>query len=216
MNKSPSLWADESKMKQRLLEMVGQAKAEIVLGLLGWDTFLSGGLVLQTMLGERWTTDIDIYTTNDNFARFECLGPFTEAEANKDEFGYSGLCGVKKVLTSVCGEGCKIDMILVTSMVDIFKSFDFDFCKCWYDGEGFQAEHPDSILTKSCVTRRVHSQLQNYPQRRQKYEERGFTIIDLGDDLSPTTVHDALLEGTEMSIDWLELDSASTTDEDNT
>ena len=188
------LWPPPTQMVTRLSELTDDSGT--IMDLLGWDTFLSGGLVLQTMLGERWDTDIDIYTTNDDLSRFESLGLFVEAEPDKDEFGYSSLAGVKRVMTSTSGL-CKIDVIVVTGMIDVFNGFDFDFCKCCFDGEEFVTEHADAILTKSCATARVEWGLRNYPHRRRKYEDRGFTIIDLND-LSPSAIHAALTDG----VDW--------------
>jgi len=210
MNDQERLWPPAARMRERLIELTEHA--DTIMDLLGWDTFLSGGLVLQTMLGERWPTDIDIYTTNGDLSRFASLGPFKEVNPEKDEFrhdfGYTTLNGVNQVLSATKEEGeCKIDIIVVSGMMDVFSGFDFDFCKCWFDGEEFGAEEVDSILTKSCVTRRERNELRNYPGRRQKYEDRGFTIVDLGDDLSPSQVHSALTEGVGMDVDWLEITS---------
>ena len=42
-------------------------KWQQIIGVLTPTTFLAGGLVLQTILGEDWPTDIDIFTTDPNF-----------------------------------------------------------------------------------------------------------------------------------------------------
>lgn len=172
-------WPDASVMSTRLSEVTDQA--EEILALLGWDTWLSGGLVLQTMLREKWPTDVDIYTTNPDVTRFAALGPLEVVDPETDEFGndYRSLDGVKTVLSCRSSDGnCKIDVIVVTSQSAVFDAFDFDFCKCWFDGEQFMAEYPETVRSKTCITDRKGADLRNYEHRRAKYEERGFIIVD--------------------------------------
>ena len=162
-------------MTARLMKITPHWKE--IMNVLGPDTFLCGGLVLQTILGETWDSDIDIFTTNRDLTQFD-FGTWTSVEK---ESAYTIIPGVIKVYS-----GCvtsndqnsdqKIDIIQMTSLEEAFSGFDFDFCKVWFDGYHFHIKHPEAVLSKTCTINNDLVTLRKADVRIPKYESRGFTI----------------------------------------
>ena len=142
---------------------------EKIMKSLGPETVLCGGIVLQTILGETWDSDIDIFTTNKDLTSFE----FGTWQSVQKESSYMIVPGVIKVYTNV---NDKIDIIQITSLEEVFAGFDFDFCKVWFDGQHFHIKHPESVLTKTCFVNDDLISLRKAEIRIPKYESRGFTI----------------------------------------
>lgn len=139
-------------------------------------TVLSGGLIVQTMLGEFWQSDVDIYTT-DAKAVIEVLcklHPYWLEEPkgighsynNETEISYNVYRGtyVKGVIVEI--------MEVVDPVSGINNNFDFDFCKCYFDGTDFHALNPIALATKTHKGRTAITKGRTY-----KYEMRGFTIL---------------------------------------
>jgi len=140
---------------------------DFVLNFLDQNTRIVGGLVLQTILDEEWDTDIDIYTVLD-FDELDLPGDWQEYP---NTIGYISIPGVKKVYRD---NSLGIDLIIITDWKTIFAGFDFDFCKCWFDGKDFGMENPESVMKKYCI---VNGDLRyNGHNRVEKYRKRGFTI----------------------------------------
>ena len=140
-----------------------------ITSVLNSNTVLCGGLVLQTILGENWNTDIDIFTT-------EHLTSIDGLQFNRCcDDSYTIIPGVKDLYR---GEfyGVKIDIIHMTSLDDVFSGFDFDFCKVSFDGQHFHMKNPYSVLHKVCTLHESAVCLKKASERIPKYEARGFTI----------------------------------------
>lgn len=68
-----------------------------IMNVLDSTTVLCGGLVLQTILGETWDSDIDIFTTNRNLTQFD-FGTWSSVQKGST---YEIVPGVIKAYTSV-------------------------------------------------------------------------------------------------------------------
>lgn len=73
-------------------------------------------------------------------------------------------------------EGEIFHIIHITSLNSVFKGFDFDFCKVWYDGKNFHAACPESVSTLSCVVPNSIVRRRVAHLRIPKYQSRGFSI----------------------------------------
>jgi len=146
-------------------------KWQDIINVLDHSTILIGGLVLQSVLGDKWDTDIDIFTTNYNFNRFD-FGMWKETTLVSK---YTMIPGVIRTFKGFYN-GLTIDIIHITSVPELFRGFDFDFCKTWFDGERIRMANPDSVLNKTCTVSLNDVTLRNIDERILKYEARGFTI----------------------------------------
>ena len=64
----------------------------------------------------------------------------------------------------------------MSDLQDVFKGFDFDFCKVWFDGKEFHAADTLSVETLSCTLSKDPVKCRNPSVRIPKYEARGFSI----------------------------------------
>ena len=157
-------------MYHKLKRMVNNP--EHILNYLNNNTRIVGGLVLQVILAEEWTTDIDIYTTLDiNPNEIKIPGKWSEYP---NKIGYNIIPGVKRVYHD---DQNNIDLILISDWETVFSGFDFDFCKCWFNGKDFGIENPESVIRKRCTVN-FNSLRYRPTQRIKKYRKRGF-IIDI-------------------------------------
>ncbi len=152
-------------MYHKLKKMIEDPSS--ILNHLNQNTRIVGGLVLQTILNEEWKTDIDIYTVHD-VDELTLEGEWTEYP---NRVGYILIPGVKRVYRD---DQNHIDLIVISDWETVFSGFDFDFCKCWFDGKEFGMENPESVMKKHTV---VNGELRYQGKNRtEKYEQRGFTI----------------------------------------
>lgn len=141
------------------------------------NTVLSGGLVVQTMLGEFWQTDLDIFTT-DAEAVIEALQQahpyWTEdiKELSKHMAAQYSTEYKARVWRGEFVKGVIVEVIEVRSIESAIKGFDLDFCKCYFDGRNFHTYNVEALMTKTHKGR--HSIKNN---RTRKYEMRGFMIL---------------------------------------
>lgn len=158
-------------MKERLREITSDADA--IISMLDEDTIIAGGLALQCILGEKWeTSDIDIFTRLDTSKAQLKFKQFKWKPMPK-KIGYVDIPGVVQIWTTTTVDGVKFDLIQVTDFEKLWRGFDFDFCKCYFDGTNLVALHPKSVKTRSCVVERCRFRV---PERVAKYETRGFKI----------------------------------------
>jgi len=142
-----------------------------VINLIDEKSVLCGGLVLQTIIGEKWDTDIDIFTTETDLSKFKSTGVWDKSL----NAGYDCISGVTNVFRGHLHDGTPSDIIQITNLSELFNGFDFEFCKCWFDGTNIHAINTESILTKSCDAINW-SGARNFEKRCEKYRKRGFTI----------------------------------------
>lgn len=164
----------ENRLYERLKELTNYHSE--ILSLLNKSTVLCGGLVLQVMTNKRWDTDIDIYTTDTNMTKLP-FGDWTGTRSDKQ--GYMVIPGILGVYTGKIND-VSIDIIHMTSLEEVFRGFDFDFCKVWFDGKEFHAAEPESVRTQTCTISNDPVRLRKSNERIPKYESRGFTIIPFG------------------------------------
>ena len=179
--------SDRIIMISKLKKILTNDGVELIMSVLDHNKVLCGGLVLQTILGEEWKTDIDIFTTDRVLTS---IGPIPFKEMKK-ESEYLVVPGVFKVYHgTICGkvhdtingqtnntvEDIGIDIIHISSLDDVFAGFDFDFCKVWFDGYNFHMKAPNSVLDKVCTVDEDSVTLRKAETRIPKYESRGFTI----------------------------------------
>lgn len=156
------------KVKKRLKEITPHY--QLILDVLSPNTILSGGFLLQTMIGQKWKTDVDFFTTDYNL---KSIGE--DWEPISYPLGYDVVPGVIKVYSGKLGE-VKIDIVHITNLDELFDGFDFDFCKIWCDGKDIYAINMDSVETKTCTINKESWQLRKPKERISKYRNRGFTI----------------------------------------
>ena len=145
-------------------------KWQEILSLLGPDMVLTGGFVLQTVLGLEWPTDIDIVTTKALF--HPGFGSWKRSKYGELFPSYSGKY-----------QNLKIDIIRMYGLKEIDK-FDFDFCKIWFDGKEVHMMYPEAVKSKTCLVDYdphgfIHEN--GHPQvhdktRIEKYRKRGFNV----------------------------------------
>lgn len=145
-------------------------------------TVLAGGFVLQTILGEHWQTDLDIFTTHaqqviDELSKFGWVVAPKVVETRTPNISgpyadYYKLRGIEKVYRGEFVNGTFIEIIETRDPIQNIREFDFDFCKCYYNGSNFYAMNCQAIVTKTCWVAK-DSVKQN---RIDKYKLRGFTI----------------------------------------
>lgn len=161
---------------------------DIFKDILDENTVLSGGLIVQTMLGEFWQSDIDIFTTDSDKVIAHLNKPSHHWEqqlellTNAHAENYGSYCNI--VYRGQYTKGVYIEIIQVRSIIDTMRDFDLDFCKCWFDGRNFHTLDATALTTKT-----HHGQVIGYAQANEnvrklvkasrigKYERRGFTII---------------------------------------
>jgi len=149
-----------------------------IIKILNDDTILCGGLVLQTLISEEWDTDIDIFTTNVNLKEL-CFGTWKQLPKKND---YIIIPGVIRVYNGIVIEGereISIDIVHVTNFKDLFRGFDFPFCKLHFNGKKIHVDDPDSVISKSCIIHKDDGVQRNFDVRVPKYRNRGFTITIL-------------------------------------
>lgn len=151
-----------------------------IVDILNGETFLCGGLLLQTVLCEQWDTDIDIFTTNRDLKSLS-FGIWNGEPRGKT---YEAIPGVIDVYTGIVPNGkytngtfkdLSIDIIQIYDIQSLFYGFDFDFCKIRFDGKNILIEDPISVFNKSCVVKNIYV-MRNKDERVKKYTNRGFII----------------------------------------
>ena len=63
----------------------------------------------------------------------------------------------------------------ISDPFELINEFDFDFCKVYYDGYKLHVKNWDSIIN---FTSKINKGFGTNISRKEKYERRGFTIID--------------------------------------
>lgn len=143
-------------------------------------TVLSGGFVLQTILGEYWQTDLDIFTNDadkvieelNNQCEWISQPRLVDRKTVGSYESYPPLQVIERVYRGEIIKGVYIEIIESRDPIQNIKNFDFDFCKCYYNGANFHVLNTQAIVTKSCSL----PQNKVYQHRVDKYQLRGFTI----------------------------------------
>lgn len=143
-------------------------------------TILSGGFIVQTLTGDYWQTDLDIYTTDAKAVIMELnktnewvVPPkIVDRETAGSYEGTYPLTTIKVVYRGELLKGVYVEIIETADPFQTVKEFDFDFCKCYFDGTNFVALHQNAITSKSCQI----SQSKYDEKRAKKYRLRGFTV----------------------------------------
>lgn len=170
------------------------------------DTVLSGGLVVQTMLGEFWQTDLDIFTTDAKtvIAILKETHPYwihdiAELSTHMAE-NYSTEYKAR-VWRGEIVKGVIVEIIQVQNIDTCMKGFDLDFCKCYFDGRNFHAYNVEALMTKTHKGRHTIKKNRTY-----KYEMRGFLILQplIDDSMPPLLESDSDDESLEHDIPGLE------------
>ena len=145
---------------------------QAILDVLNENTVLSGSIVLKTILGESWGSgDIDIFTTDKNLTKLS-IGKWSENNTER----YPFLKGIYQIYRGDLGN-CTVDIIQVHSIKDCMeKYFDFDFCKCYFDGKQFCIMNPHSVLNKEMQVHPSFMENNKNTERIMKYLRRGFKI----------------------------------------
>lgn len=142
-------------------------------------TLLSGGFVLQTILGEYWHTDLDIFTTNPKEVINEltkyCVWVTKPEILSSSYNSYNSSNKMKNVYRGEIIKGVFIDIIECANPIENINNFDFDFCKCYFDGS-FHIVNPESILNKTCTVSYDKTSDKTLNLRINKYKLRGFII----------------------------------------
>lgn len=139
-------------------------------------TVLSGGLIVQTMIGEFWQSDVDIYTTDaKGVIDILCkLYPYWIEEPKVLGHSYNDHYKVSHdMYRGIYVKGVFVEIMQVIDPVAAISStFDLDFCKCYFDGTNFHTLHPVALATKTHQGRIAITKERTY-----KYKMRGFTIL---------------------------------------
>jgi hypothetical protein len=173
--------------KTNASELIVQARL-LKMGFNRWDilkqifkipeTCLTGGFIIQTILGEFWPTDLDIFTADANAVK-EVLAPLgLKWESITNGYGYAGLSF--NVVQATLVKNFRVEIIECKSVLESMNNFDFDFCKCYFDGD-FQVMYPEALMTKTHDCSKHSCEDNGYviaKDRRERYEIRGFNIIN--------------------------------------
>jgi hypothetical protein len=143
------------------------------------STVFAGGLVAQTMLGEFWHSDIDIFTTDAGVVMSHLSKRITFKLISGEYNRYAN-----KVWRGEYTKGVIVEVIQVPNIYYAISEFDLDFCKCWFDGSNFHTQNKKALVTKTHIGR-----VNSYPgkdssvrefikkSRINKYKCRGFTVV---------------------------------------
>ncbi len=151
-------------------------------------TVLSGGLIVQTMLGEYWHTDIDIFTTNPKAVIKTLVDAFPYWTEKPTLIPVSSASHYNaynnKVYRGQYTKGVYIEIVQSSSIWRDIQDFDLDFCKCYFDGHKFHTFNEVALTTKThrgpVIGYGLGSKKRSETikeSRIKKYEMRGFTII---------------------------------------
>jgi hypothetical protein len=152
------------------------------------NVIIAGGFVLQALCGVSWYSDIDLFVLENDFPKLQdtitsCMS-FIQVRTQ----AYNHLNGVVRV----CDYFCKpvvddlfqsLQLISIRSdnemtLVKHVDSFDFSFCKCWYDGKSVQfTGNFMDILCKRGTVQPDSGTPGNLKKRTEKYTKRGFKFI---------------------------------------
>lgn len=171
MSETPSYLSIVHKLKKKTIYW------KEILELLNENTVLSGGFVLQTILGENWALDIDIFTTDSKLLdNLKEKIPNSQIEKKtNDPYKFSGILSGYKITAD-----CTIDVLYVKDIKKFIESFDFDFCKCYFDGNQIYIDQPKSVLNKECLVHPDYLDDKEKIPRILKYLKRGFKISTWG------------------------------------
>jgi|SRR6185437_3560737 len=164
-------------MEDTIEEFLNKISPEIIPSLQKGDIVVSGSLAMYYCMKKNGLepgflpNDIDFYMTyNRNTSAFDDVfnrivdgetsatndyffSSFREYDVDQDvSLGY--------VIKSTLKNGFKADLIQIsrnfkgTSCEFILECFDFDFCKCWYDGIEMHG-NLESLQSKSCVLKEL-------------------------------------------------------------
>lgn len=138
---------------QRLRGELRDRLPGILIDLINPHCVLTGGFLLGRILGTNWSdSDIDF-----------CVDDLTENEYNKltqimhniELYNINPHCVSRRFHVAHCNVGIiSIDYVITSrelSVAQFISDFDFDFCKCWFDGTRLGILCPKSIITKKTV-----------------------------------------------------------------
>jgi hypothetical protein len=125
------------------------------------DGVISGSFILQCIIGEKWSSDIDIYVKknstsrnlkkiyldfNSSMNKIELINDYLRDDKN-DDFNF----GLQKLLLN----DVNVDLIFINEDCGHFinNQFDFDFCKNYYDGRELYIYNIESIINRYCYTK---------------------------------------------------------------
>ena len=145
-------------------------------------TVLSGGFIPQIILGEYWHTDLDIFTTDAQAVIKELLelnkswitAPILMGVEHDASYGGGEGKTIKSIYRGEVLKGVYIEIIESKDPIQNIREFDFDFCKCYFDGDSFYALNKQAVITKTCWANKTTQ------MRIDKYRLRGFTINSNG------------------------------------
>jgi hypothetical protein len=150
------------------------------------NSIMSGGFVLQAILGETWeTSDIDIYCYESNVPLLLHKIGITEKEDNyhpRYQNHYPELAIYNLMNRVINDEFSRIQIIVIkdTALIeDFIKIFDFDLCRVMFDGTTIKTLAAlDKIMEKKITFNPMYYAKFNYKhvERIKKYTERGFMI----------------------------------------
>jgi hypothetical protein len=146
---------------------------------LGKHTVIAGSFPLSVILGETWYSDIDIFTSDEDFKLEYMTNPEACSQNILKSSAYNDMTGIRKVVKGTIGtNNYRIDIVYVDDVQDAINSFDLDFCKVWYDGDKIRCANWQSVLTKSHVPSSKAYKSTNWDSRKFKYMKRGFVICE--------------------------------------
>jgi hypothetical protein len=149
------------------------------------NSIMSGGFVLQAILGEEWkTSDIDIYCYESNVSLLlEKIGISEEPSLHPRYNNHYTELTVYNLMDRVINdEYSKIQIIVIkdtTLIEDFIRIFDFDVCRVMFNGTTIRSLTPlHKIMDKEITFNPMYYAKFNYKhiERVLKYQERGFTI----------------------------------------
>jgi len=158
------------------------------------DTYLTGSTILEGLTGSQWETDLDIVTSAKMAPRVmatlqSILGYADWKRISMKETAYSRVKHTefgKTILRRFDNGKIKIDVIIMDkgqNPLEYIKSFDFRFCRNYWDGKNVfcmdawsvkQKKHQCEREKRTAVRKRGEREYS--AEREQKYKRRGFDI----------------------------------------
>jgi hypothetical protein len=147
---------------------------------------ITGSLVLQCLLKEKWVSDIDIFVSISNYHKLDNFLSqyYHRSSINLVNCKYKNMDErIVYIINYIGTEEVKFQLICVDinphNLKDfIIETFDYDFCKNIFDGTTLYIHDLNKVMNKT-DNYSISSTLQRSVKRYNKYKERGFNIPKL-------------------------------------
>jgi hypothetical protein len=182
MDYAPSIFDNnilDMQFRHRLKDNFGIDPEAFIDWICNSQAYVSGGLVLQTILGKTWPdSDMDLYMNHTSYSK---LGSVLEDYKQVfNEYNYERLNDmVDDIFTYVHKTLKKQVHIMIVrsntalSMSRIFDTFDNTAVCNWYDGENWCIGYPKTVDKVGFIKRAIDTTVE---KRIEKYIKRGFQL----------------------------------------